>query len=69
MIKARAGTADSDSVNQNTIDDLSFGLDLFRMAAALSHETSTGDHKTKAFEQLQGTAEFLQSVAAGKREH
>jgi hypothetical protein len=56
-------------VNQNTINDLSFGLDLFRMAAALSRETSTGDQKTKAFEQLQGTAEFLQSVAVGKREH
>jgi len=56
-------------VNQNTIDDLSFGLELFRLAAALSRETSTADHKTKAFEQLQGTAEFLQTVVAGKAEN
>ena len=39
------------------------------MADALSRETSTADHKTKAFEQLQGTAEFLQTVVAGTVEN
>ena len=38
------------------------------MAAALSRKTSVGDHKGKAFEQLQGTAEFLQTVVACKGE-